>query len=87
MSRIFEPQELYKGVLFRKFIDFASRIIKLYKYLIKKEKSIEALYQQLLKSGTSIGANIAEAQSASFKKILLTNFSFHSKKVVNLITG
>lgn len=37
---------------------FANRIIKLYQYL--KDKDIEDMRRQVLRSGTSIGANIAE---------------------------
>lgn len=38
---------------------FALRIIKLYKYL--REKNEFVLSKQLLRSGTSIGANVKEA--------------------------
>jgi len=68
MAKVFEPPILYKGVLYQKAIDFAVRIIKLFKYLIQKDKTLESLYIQLVKAGTSIGANISEAQSASSKK-------------------
>ena len=40
--------------------DFAIRIVKLYKYLNKNKKEY-VLSKQLLKSGTSIGANVKEA--------------------------
>ena len=39
---------------------FALRIIKMYKYL-KEEKKEYVLSQQLLRSGTSIGANVKES--------------------------
>lgn len=39
---------------------FAVRIIKLYKYL-REEKREYALSKQILRSGTSIGANLSEA--------------------------
>lgn len=68
MSRIYEPPQLYKGVLLRKSIDFGIRVVKLFKYLIQKDKSLEAIYIQLLKAGTSIGANVSESQSAVSKK-------------------
>ena len=42
--------------------------MKLYDYHINKRRSVEPLIKQLLRSGTSIGANIAEAQSAHTKK-------------------
>ena len=40
--------------------DFALRIVKLYKYLTTRENEREfVMSKQLLRSGTSIGANIA----------------------------
>jgi four helix bundle protein len=42
---------------------FAIRIIKLYQFLSKDKKEF-VLSKQLLRSGTSIGANIREAHSA-----------------------
>lgn len=50
---------------------FAIRIVKLYKYL-QTEKSEYVLLKQLLKSGTSIGANIAESECAISKKDFLS---------------
>ena len=44
-----------------KSFDFAVRIVKLYKYLTEQKKEY-VMSKQLLRSGTSIGANIAEAQ-------------------------
>ena len=43
-----------------KTYEFALRIIKLYRYLIDKKKEF-VLSKQVLKSGTSIGANVEEA--------------------------
>ena len=43
--------------------DYAVRIIKLYKYLCEEKKEY-VLSKQLLRSGTSIGANVREAQRA-----------------------
>jgi len=42
---------------------FALEIVKLYKYLVDTKK-VYVISKQLLRSGTSIGANIAESQSA-----------------------
>ena len=50
---------------------FAVRIVKLYKYL-SDEKHEYVLSKQLLKSGTSIGANLAEAECAISKKDFLS---------------
>ena len=51
--------------------DFAVRIIRLYKYLKIEEKEY-VIAGQLLRSGTSIGANIAESECAISKKDFLS---------------
>ena len=52
---------------------FAIRVVRLYQYLTEKKKEF-VLSKQLLRSGTSIGANRAEAQYAcSEKDFLLKN--------------
>ena len=50
-----------------KCMDFAIDIINLYKYLCETKKEY-VLSKQLLRSGTSIGANLVEAQSGISKK-------------------
>lgn len=50
---------------------FAVRIVKLYKHLTEC-KNEYVLAKQLLRSGTSIGANIAEAECAISKKDFLS---------------
>jgi four helix bundle protein len=48
---------------------FAIRIIRLYQHLNKNNKgAIEVLFRQLLRCGTSIGANVHEALRAQSKK-------------------
>ena len=54
-----------------KSMDFAVRIVNLYKYL-RTEKSEYVLPKQLLRSGTSIGANIHEAVNAQSKADFIT---------------
>ena len=49
-----------------KSFEFAVRIVKLYKYLVQEHKEY-VLSKQLLRCGTSIGANIAEAQRGQSK--------------------
>ena len=51
------------NILLTKVDAYSDRIIRLYKYLKDVEKEF-ILSKQLLRSGTSIGANIAESQSA-----------------------
>ena len=58
-----------KNEIFDLSFDFALQIIEVYKFLVDKNEYV--LSKQLLRSGTSIGANINEAQAAFSKKILL----------------
>ena len=53
-----------------KSIAFAKRIVRAYQYLCEEKKEF-VLSKQLLRSGTSIGANIAEAQYGSSRKDFL----------------
>ncbi|MCL2485281.1 MAG: four helix bundle protein [Endomicrobia bacterium] len=60
---------------------FAIRIVKLYKYLCEKKKE-NVLSRQLLRSGTSIGANIAEARCSISKKEFLSKIYIALKECV-----
>ena len=51
-----------ESVIFTKAKAFALRIVRLYKYLRDSKESVVA--KQMLRSGTSIGANIAESRYA-----------------------
>lgn len=55
------------NVVQNKSYAFAIRIIKVYKYLCEEKKEF-TLSKQLLRSGTSIGANIEEAIGGQSKK-------------------
>ena len=50
---------------------FAIRIVRLYQFLCENRKEY-VLSKQLLRSGTSIGANIAESECAISKKDFLS---------------
>ncbi len=60
---------------------FALEIIRM-RSLLPKDKTAEVIGDQLLRSGTSIGANIVEAQSGSSKKDF-TNFYSYALKSAN----
>ena len=53
------------SILFPKSKAFALRIVRLYKYLRDRKESVIA--KQMLRAGTSIGANIAESRYAQSK--------------------
>ena len=48
------------SILQQKSMEFSKRIVKLYQFLTR-EKQEYVMSKQILRSGTSIGANIAEA--------------------------
>lgn len=58
---------------------FALRIVKLYKHLIEEKKEF-VLSKQVLRSGTSIGANIAEGNQAQSKSDFIHKLSISHKE-------
>lgn len=58
---------------------FARRCVKLYKYLCEEKKEY-ILSKQLLRSGTSIGANIAESQYGQTKMDFASKLSIAQKE-------
>ena len=58
---------------------FALRIIKLYKYL-KDDKNVYVLSKQLLRSGTSIGANVRESVNAQSRMDFINKLSIALKE-------
>ena len=58
---------------------FAIRIVNAYKYL-QSEKKEFVLSKQLLRSGTSIGANVEEADSGQSKKDFIAKMSISLKE-------
>jgi four helix bundle protein len=68
-----------KNITLEKSRKFAGRVYKLYKYLCD-EKREYVLAKQLLRSGTSIGANLAEAQYAISKKEFIAKVSISLKE-------
>lgn len=58
---------------------FALRIIKLYKYLFE-EKHEHIISKQICRSGTSIGANIAESRNAQSKADFINKLSIALKE-------
>ena len=60
-------------------MDFALRIVNIYKYLCK-EKNEFVMSKQLLRCGTSIGANIAESEHAQSKADFLSKLYISLKE-------
>ncbi|HNR15473.1 MAG TPA: four helix bundle protein [Chitinophagaceae bacterium] len=58
--------------------DFSLQVIELYKILVKQNEYV--LSKQLLRSATSIGANVEEANAAQSKKEFTQRMSIASKE-------
>lgn len=64
-----------------KSFHFSVRIVKLCKYL-RGTKKEHTLSKQLLRSGTSIGANVAEAEQAQSKADFISKMNIALKEAV-----
>lgn len=69
------------NILAEKSYGFARRVIKLYRHLSVEQKEY-VLSKQVLRSGTSIGANIAEADQAQSKADFISKLSIALKEAV-----
>lgn len=67
------------SVTFEKSKEFAIRIVRLYQYLCKEKKEY-VLSDQILRSGTSIGANLSEALYGITKKDFLSKIYISLKE-------
>ena len=65
-SNLIEIIQIMDNVTYNKAYKFAIRIVNAYKHLCQEKKEF-VLSKQLLRSGTSIGANISEANGAISK--------------------
>jgi len=67
------------NILQEKAFAFAVRIVKLYKFLCEEQKEY-ILSKQILRSGTSIGANIEEGIAGQSDKDFLSKLSISYKE-------
>jgi len=67
------------NIILDKSFAFAVKVVKLYKHLYDDKKEY-VLSKQLLRSGTSIGANINEAQAAQSTNDFIAKLSIASKE-------
>ncbi len=73
------PSEDSQADIRSRTIEFSVQIIELYKYL-QIDKKEYMLGKQLLRSGTSIGANVEEATAAQSKKDFIAKMSISLKE-------
>jgi four helix bundle protein len=67
-----------QSIIQKKSFEFALSVIELYKLLIAQNEYV--LSKQLLRSGTSIGANVEEASAGQSKKDFIAKMSIASKE-------
>ena len=67
------------NIIETKSFEFALRIVRLYKTLTDEKKEY-VLSKQLLRSGTSIGANIAEAEQAQSRPDFVSKMNIALKE-------
>ena len=80
MSLNSNPYIMYqKNTISRLSKSFALRVIKLYKYLLE-ERHEYIMSKQVYRSGTSIGANIAESRNAQSKADFINKLSIALKE-------
>src|SRR5574338_1088521 len=75
-----ESTEKYYNPILEKSFKFAIRIIRFYKLKLSSDYHLNSLFKQLLRSGTSIGANVSEAQSAFTKKDFINKLGISLKE-------
>lgn len=69
-----------ENVIKNKSFDFAIRVVRLFQYL-QAEKREFVLSKQLLRSGTSVGANIREAEHSQSKADFIHKLSISQKEI------
>lgn len=67
-----------EGPIYRKSIEFSINLLGLYKELLRNQEYI--ISKQLLRAGTSIGANIQEATSAQSRRDFINKMSIAAKE-------
>lgn len=70
-----------ENVLMDKSYRFARRVVRLYKHLVDEKREF-VLSKQVLRSGTSIGANVTEADEAQSKADFVSKLSIGLKEAV-----
>ncbi len=74
------------NIILAKSFGFAVRIVKLHRILIERNKEF-VLSRQLLRCGTSIGANVREAENGKVKRILFIKWGLRKRKQAKFYIG
>lgn len=68
-----------ENVIKEKSYHFAIKVVRFYKYLVENKKEF-TIAKQILRSGTSIGANVEEANQAESKADFIHKLSIANKE-------
>ena len=71
---------LRENIIISKTESFADRIAKMYKYLSEKRQGDKEMLKQIVRSGTSVGANVSEGQFAQTRADFLTKMTIALKE-------
>ena len=71
---------LRENIIIEKTESFADRITKMYRYLSEKRQGDKDMLKQIVRSGTSVGANVSEGQFAQSKADFLTKMTIALKE-------
>ncbi len=69
-----------QNLIVERSFNFAVRIVKLCRFLEKQDRVSRTLANQLLRSGTSVGANVEEAQAGQSKPDFIAKMSISRKE-------
>ena len=69
-----------ENIIISKTESFADRITNMYRYLSEKRQDDKDMLKQIVRSGTSVGANVSEGQFAQSKADFLTKMTIALKE-------
>ena len=72
--------ERRENIIAKKSEDFGDRIVNMHKYLSQKRQGNSDILKQIVRSGTSIGANVAESKFAQSEADFLTKLTIALKE-------
>ena len=72
--------ERRENIIVEKSERFADRIVRMYKYLSSKKTGNSDMLKQIVRSGTSIGANVSESKFAQSEADFFTKMTISLKE-------
>jgi len=69
-----------ENIIVEKSEQFADRIVKMHKYLSKRREGNSDILKQIVRSGTSVGANVSESKFAQSGADFLTKLTIALKE-------